>query len=31
MFEEGLCNKVAAGTLDNNFDTDILVGRHMKN
>jgi hypothetical protein len=31
MFEQGPCNKAAAGTLDNNFDTNILVGCHMKN
>jgi hypothetical protein len=30
MFDQGLCNKVTAGTLDNNFDTGRLVSCHTK-
>jgi hypothetical protein len=30
MFDQGHCNKVTAGTLDNNFDTSGLVSCHTK-
>jgi hypothetical protein len=30
MFDQGLCNNVTAGTLDNNFDAGRLVGCHTK-
>jgi hypothetical protein len=30
MIEQGLCNKVVAGTLDNNFDTGRRVSSHTK-
>jgi hypothetical protein len=30
MFEQGLCNKVVASTLDNNFDTGMWVSCHAK-
>jgi hypothetical protein len=30
MIEQGLCNKVVAGTLDNNFDTGRRVSCHTK-
>jgi hypothetical protein len=30
MFEQGLCNKVIAGTLDNNIDTGRWVSCHTK-
>jgi hypothetical protein len=30
VFEQGLCNKVTSGTLDNNFDTGRLVSCNTK-
>jgi hypothetical protein len=30
MLAQDLCNKVVAGTLDNNFSTDGLVSHYIK-